>query len=86
MSESMEPCISTYQIVIGKRINGKLEVGDIAAYELYSEISPAFKETVIHRVYAINSDGSYVFKGDNNKSVDNRDISGSRVKYKIVLY
>lgn len=87
MSDSMEPNINTYQIVLGKMVTeSNLEVGDIAAYELYSEATNVIKETVIHRVYAKNDDGTYIFKGDNNKGCDMNPISKERIKYKIVIY
>ena len=87
MSDSMEPCISTYQFVLGKPIDAdEIKVGDIAAYELYSETSNLIKETIVHRVYAINEDGSFVFKGDNNQNIDANSIPKERIKYKIVIY
>ena len=87
MSDSMEPCISTYQFVLAKPIDAdEIQVGDIAAYELYSETSNLIKETVVHRVYAINEDGSFVFKGDNNQNIDVNSIPKERIKYKIVIY
>lgn len=87
LSESMEPCIKTYQIVWGVPINeSNIDEGDIAAYELYSEGSGLLKETVIHRVYSINEDGSYQFKGDNNSDIDVNPVHKDRIKYKIVIY
>lgn len=87
MSGSMEPTISTYQVVLGAPIgSGAVEVGDIAAYELYAESTSLIKETVIHRVKAIDEDGKYIFKGDNNEHEDQRPIEKGRIKYKIVIY
>ncbi len=87
LSESMEDTIMTYQIVLGKPVEAcDLKVGDIAAYELYSPDTDLIKETIIHRVYAINPDGTFKFKGDNNASVDDRDVLAERIKYKIVIY
>ena len=87
LSESMEPSIKTYQIVLGIPINeSEIEVGDIAAYELYAEGSKRFKETIIHRVHSINEDGSYQFKGDNNTNIDVNSVEKNRIKYKIVIY
>ena len=87
MSDSMEPCISTYQFVLAKQIEAdELQVGDIAAYELYSDATDVIKETVIHRVHAINEDETYIFKGDNNLNVDSKPIQKARIKYKIVIY
>ncbi len=87
MSGSMEPTISTYQVVLGEPIrSGAIDVGDIAAYELYAESTSLIKETVIHRVKAIDEDGKYIFKGDNNEHEDQRPIEKGRIKYKIVIY
>lgn len=87
LSESMEPCIKTYQIVLGVPINdSEIEVGDIAAYELYAEGSQRIKETIIHRVHSINEDGTYQFKGDNNTNIDVNSVEKDRIKYKIVIY
>ena len=87
MSDSMEPCISTYQFVLAKQVDvDEIQVGDIAAYELYAENTEIIKETVIHRVHAINEDGTYLFKGDNNQNIDVNPIQKDRIKYKIVIY
>ena len=87
MSDSMEPCISTYQFVLAKQVDeDEIQVGDIAAYELYAENTEIIKETVIHRVHAINEDGTYLFKGDNNQNIDVNPIPKDRIKYKIVIY
>ncbi|WP_081828733.1 signal peptidase I [Pseudobutyrivibrio ruminis] len=87
MSDSMEPCINTYQFVLAKQVGtDELQVGDIAAYELYSENTDVIKETIIHRVYAKNEDGTYIFKGDNNQNIDINPIQKERIKYKIVIY
>lgn len=86
-SNSMEPCIKTGQLVLGVQVEAdELKIGDIAAYELYSEQSHLFKETVIHRIYKVNEDGTYEFKGDNNKNPDIYSVSADRIKYKIVYY
>ena len=87
LSESMEPSIKTYQIVLGVPVNeSEIGVGDIAAYELYAEGTDRFKETIIHRIHAINEDGSYQFKGDNNTRIDVKPVAKDRIKYKIVIY
>ena len=86
MSESMEPTIMTHQLVVAVPVNPEeIEVGDIVTYDLYSNLSDNIKQTIIHRVIAINDDGTFVFKGDNNSGVD-KPVDGSRIGYKVIWY
>ena len=80
MSESMDPVIKVGHIVISKPINADdIDIGDIVAYKTPSK-------TVIHRVIKINDDGTYEFKGDNNKIQIPSDIhvTANQIQYKIV--
>ena len=80
MSESMDPVIKVGHIVISKPINADdIDIGDIIAYKTPSK-------TVIHRVIKINDDGTYEFKGDNNKIQIPSDIhvKANQIQYKIV--
>lgn len=80
MSESMAPVIKVGHIVISKPINANdIDIGDIIAYKTPSK-------TVIHRVIKINDDGTYEFKGDNNKIQIPSDIhvTANQIQYKIV--
>ena len=86
MSESMEPTIMTHQLVVAMPVNPEeIEVGDIVTYDLYSNLSNVIKQTIIHRVVAINDDGTFVFKGDNNSEAD-RPVDASRIGYKVIWY
>lgn len=86
MSESMEPTIHKHQFVLAVPVDAdEVQVGDIVTYDLYSNVNKALKETIIHRVIAINDDGSFFFKGDNNEKAD-KAVDASRIGYKIILY
>jgi signal peptidase I len=86
MSESMEPTIMTHQVVLAVPIEPEdVEVGDIVTYNLYSNVSESIKQTIIHRVVAIQEDGTFIFKGDNNEKLDN-PVDASRIGYKIIWY
>ena len=86
MSESMEPTIMTHQVVVAVPVEPEdVEVGDIVTYDLYSNVTDKIKQTIIHRVVAINEDGTFIFKGDNNQSED-KPVSASRIGYKIIWY
>lgn len=86
MSASMEPTIMTHQLVVAVPVNPEdVEVGDIITYDLYSNISSSIKQTIIHRVVAINDDGTFVFKGDNNDEAD-KPVDASRIGYKVIWY
>lgn len=86
MSESMEPTIMTHQLVVAVPVNPEeIEVGDIVTYDLYSNLSNNIKQTIVHRVIAINDDGTFAFKGDNNSEAD-RPVEASRIGYKVIWY
>lgn len=86
MSESMEPTIMTHQFVIAIPVEPEdVVVGDIVTYDLYSNISPMIKQTIIHRIVDINDDGTFIFKGDNNKNTD-KPVDVSRIGYKVICY
>lgn len=69
MSESMEPEIKTNQLVFGRLFcpGEEPEVGQIYAYR---KVGVVGSKIVIHRLIAINKDGTYLFKGDHNDQVD----------------
>lgn len=88
MSGSMEPVIKTHQVVLAKTVGADgVKVGDIVAYEQHSvDTNVDVKKTIIHRIVAINDDGTFVFKGDNNDYRDPYDVSSNAIMYKVVLY
>lgn len=86
MSGSMEPTIHTHQFVIAVPITpDKIKVGDIVTYDLHSTLNRNIKETIIHRVIAINDDDTFVFKGDNNAEPD-EPVRAQNIGYKIIRY
>ena len=64
-SDSMNPKINRGDAVIIKKINKKTNIkqGDIIAFTKENKI-------IIHRVYKLNKDGTFVTKGDANNSSD----------------
>ena len=86
MTASMEPTIDVHQIVVTVPVSPEeIKVGDIVTYDLYSNISTSIRQTIIHRVVAINKDGSFIFKGDNNDETD-KPVDASRIGYKVIWY
>ena len=84
VSGSMEPAINTWSIVFGEPVDlNNIKEGDIISYERLDGT-----KTVIHRVIRINDDGTYTFKGDNNKSSIPSDIGVTKeqLRYKIVKF
>lgn len=80
MSGSMEPSISTGSIAyINSNIKAKeIQVGDVIGFN-------SDNGQVTHRVVEINSNGSFVTKGDNNKDNDIKPVQPSKVEGKTVF-
>ena len=84
LSESMEPTIRRYQVVLAKVVNAEdVETGDIVVY--VKDGSPVFGYHVIHRVEAVE-EGGFVLKGDNNRKADRTVVLPEQVLYKVVWY
>ena len=82
VSASMEPTIMTHQWITGYTIEPEdIKVGDIVSYQAKDKV-------VIHRVIAINNDGTFEFKGDNNKNQIPSDINvkPEQILFKIIKY
>lgn len=81
VSESMEPTIKKYQLVIGVPVDAEdVEVGDIVAYQ---REATRMKKIVIHRLINIDSEMKFIFQGDNNSYEDDY-VDSNEIKYKII--
>lgn len=74
-SGSMEPALYTNDVILVKKTQSNLSVGDIVSYEKNGEI-------ITHRILYIDGDNLTV-KGDNNNTID-APISRSQVIGKVV--
>lgn len=72
LSGSMEPLIPTGSVVYVEALDHKPVEGDIVSYVL-GDVQ------VIHRVYSVNDDGSYITKGDNNDITDAAPVKPSQI-------
>ena len=78
MSNSMESTINVGDVVIVKEVNAQaLKSGDIVAYRIDDVC-------ITHRIAKVNSDGTYITKGDNNNSFDDETINKSQIEGKYV--
>ena len=80
MSGSMEPEIKTGSVAyINSKVKAEeIKIGDIIGFTT--------KEgQVTHRVVEINSDGSFVTKGDNNEEEDTSPVQADKVKGRTVF-
>lgn len=64
---SMEPTLYQGDLVLGVRQPGGYEIGQTIIYRLEQD---GHEGNVIHRIVAINPDGTYVTKGDNRELPD----------------
>jgi len=84
VSESMSPSINKGDLVVVKQVEPQdIKVGDIIVFDTLSQPLP-----VIHRVRAINNDGTFQTLGDNNGGVQHdweKQIEPSAVVGKAVL-
>lgn len=98
---SMEPNIHEKQLILAKTITAsEVKEGDIVVYvksalgdyenpqSLLSYFSEGKGDTyyVVHRIYKENADGSFLFKGDNNKLPDLKEVRPEQIKYKVLIY
>lgn len=89
MSESMEPVIEKYQFILAVTTNEEeLKVGDIVGYQAPKSENALFSKLVVHRIVAINEDGTYFLQGDANlSSLDYEEhITAEQIKYKVIWY
>lgn len=82
LSDSMEPSIHINDLVIGASWISP-EPGQVALYQ-ERDVSRAIRQDVVHRVVSVNGSGKYVFKGDNNISVDALEVDRSDIKGVII--
>jgi signal peptidase len=78
---SMTPTIRVGDaVLIDKKVNkDKLKVKDIIAYKNKDGI------LVVHRIIKINSDGTFITKGDANNSADTLYVNKDQIKGKVKL-
>lgn len=68
LSQSMEPSIRIHALCLTDMIHKEPSIGDIVVYRHQYENGPAI--LIIHRVIAVEKDGSILTKGDNNPEPD----------------
>lgn len=74
MSNSMESVIDVGDVVIVKEVDtSTLKRGDIVAYRIDDVC-------ITHRIAKVNSDGTYITKGDNNNALDDEVINKSQIE------
>lgn len=83
LSGSMEPSIMTGALAVVNTRDVNVQKGDVIAFTIDREDADLSYDTdattVTHRVVAVNSDGSYTTKGDNNETEDAKHIQPSQV-------
>ena len=72
LSNSMQPNINRGDAVIYNKNYNELKVGDIIVFSIENKI-------VVHRIYKINENGTFITKGDNNESIDNWVVEEANV-------
>jgi signal peptidase len=88
MSDSMEPKIAVGDIVVFKALRGAMpEIGDVVEVKVPQEYQDKFEYpgAIIHRVTAINEDGTIETKGDNLPSPDPFESKLSTIDRKVVF-
>lgn len=82
LSDSMEPEIKTYQLILGESVGAgdALAIGDIVTYK-----RPGSVATITHRIEHICRDG-YILKGDNNETEDPYIVKPDWILYKVVKH
>lgn len=70
VSDSMRPTLEKGDLVLIQTISKKPEEGDVILFSGFIELDQERRETVIHRVYKVNKDGSVLTKGDAMPRVD----------------
>ncbi len=71
MSGSMEPAISTGYLVVSIGHDFVTpHVGSVIVFDEDVDAASPGPESILHRIVAVNPDGSFVTKGDNNAVAD----------------
>jgi signal peptidase I len=86
MSASMEPTIKTGDMVVLKRLDRPVRVGDIVRIPVPDKARAEFgyPPVVIHRIVRIAADGTITTKGDAYKNPDEFTVPRSAVTTKVV--
>ncbi len=83
LSGSMEPTIMTGALAFVNTKDTVVSEGDVIAFTIDKEDADTSYDskatTVTHRIVAVNADGTYTTKGDNNESEDTKHINQSQV-------
>ena len=81
LSDSMEPVLSTGELVPVKKVTEQstLQVGDICTYKAETGFI-----TVTHRIIRITPEG-YIFKGDHNSSEDPDPVKREQILYQLII-
>jgi signal peptidase len=77
LSGSMEPTVMTGAVAFVDVNDRNVEEGDIVQYRLSDGNGSEVK--ILHRIVAVNPDGTYITKGDNNDVEDMNPIDQSQI-------
>lgn len=77
-SGSMEPAISAGDVIIITKLS------DYKRYDVVT-FTDESQRTVTHRIMEIKDDGTYVTKGDANRSIDNDNITKENIQGKAIF-
>ena len=83
LSGSMEPSIMTGSLAFVDTNDTMVTTGDVVAFTIdKSEADASYNSdstTVTHRIVAVNSDGTFTTKGDNNDTEDTKHITQAQI-------
>ncbi len=82
MSDSMEPALTTGQLVPARRVTEETELlrGDICTYKTDTGLV-----SVTHRIIAVAPEG-FIFKGDHNRAEDLEPVKREQILYKLIIH
>ena len=83
-SESMEPLLMVGDKVIIKPLKTTDDFDGVYVYVDRGHYDDGKRMLIVHRCVGIDSKGNYIFKGDNNDSVDRLTVSRDDVVGKVV--
>ena len=82
MSDSMEPTLTTGQLVPARRVTEETELlrGDICTYRTDTGLV-----SVTHRIIAVTPE-AFIFKGDHNRTEDQEPVKRNQILYKLIIH
>ena len=85
LTGSMEPYMREHSIVITKELTAKdkVNIGDVITFHVTD--TDGTKLVVTHRINAINADGTYTTKGDNNNVTDSIPITKDNMEARVIF-